>query len=185
MLYVSRNYWVVGSQNSSSRRTGQLVFELVFYCNHIVMGYECWMHCYTLEMKRQSKEWLPVGPNPLKKFKHERSIKKVFVTVFWDAEGIPLLHFMLDNIMQKFEIAQDILWMLRQAIQNKLHGKLSKKILYLHDNARLWMARIMKTFLDDFRWVFLSYIFSRSGIVQFSSIAPYAWRVCTSDGNYR
>ncbi len=120
--------------------------------DRIVTGDECWIHAYTPETKKQSKEWLEKGSRPPKKFKRERATEKVFATVFWDVEGVLLVEFQPPKVSQTKEHALDILWKLRRAIQNKRRGKLSQKILYLHDNARPWTAKITKAFLEDFKW---------------------------------
>ncbi len=121
-------------------------------CDRIVTGDKCWIHAYTPKNKQQSKEWLPKGSQPPKKFKWERSTDKVFETIFWNTEGVLLIDFQPYRVLQNSGHALDILCKLCRAIQNKRCGKLSQRVLYLHDNARLWTAKITRAFLTDFKW---------------------------------
>ncbi len=56
---------------------------------HIIMGVECWVHYCTPETKAQSKEWLPVGGKPPKKFKREHSTGKIFGDCLLAYRGCP------------------------------------------------------------------------------------------------
>ena len=51
----------------------------------IVTGDETWIYLFDPENKIQSKQWLPKGSDGPKKFKAERSAKKLMATVFWDS----------------------------------------------------------------------------------------------------
>jgi histone-lysine N-methyltransferase SETMAR len=49
---------------------------------------ETWIHHYTPETKKQSKQWIAKGEPCPKKAKTVKSAGKVMATVFWDARGI-------------------------------------------------------------------------------------------------
>ncbi len=123
----------------------------------IVTGDECWVHFYTPETKNQSMEWLPKGSKPPKKFKSVPTVGKVFVTVFWDTEGVLLVEFLpkstrKEKIRVNKERYVDTLMKLHRAIQDKRRGKLSKKILFIHDNARPHTAEMTQAMLETLKW---------------------------------
>ena len=49
---------------------------------------ETWIHHYTPESKRQSKQWTEAGCSAPKKTRSVSSAGKVMASVFWNAEGI-------------------------------------------------------------------------------------------------
>jgi len=58
------------------------------FLNTIVTGDETWVHHYDPETKIKSMEYRhPTSPR-VKKFKMEKSARKIMLTVFWDSKGI-------------------------------------------------------------------------------------------------
>ncbi len=106
--------------------------------------------CVHVRNEEAVEKWLPKGSWPPKKFKPERSAMKVYAAVFWEAEGALLINFQPHKVSQNSEHVIGILWKPRQAIKVKRPGKLSCKVLYLHDNARPWTLKITKAILVDF-----------------------------------
>jgi histone-lysine N-methyltransferase SETMAR len=61
------------------------------FLSQIVTGVEAWTHHFEPETKRQSVEWHhPTSPR--RKFMVIPSPGKVMATIFWDAEGVILVH---------------------------------------------------------------------------------------------
>jgi len=55
---------------------------------------ETWIHHYTPESKRQSKQWTEAGCSVPKKTRSVPSAGKVIASVFWDAEGILFIDYL-------------------------------------------------------------------------------------------
>ncbi|XP_014487341.1 PREDICTED: histone-lysine N-methyltransferase SETMAR-like [Dinoponera quadriceps] len=49
---------------------------------------ETWIHWYTPETKKQSKQWISPGERAPKKAKTALLAGKVMATVFWDSQGV-------------------------------------------------------------------------------------------------
>jgi len=53
---------------------------------------EIWLYQYDLETKQQSMEWQHSGSPRTKKFLVQKSAGKILASIFWDQDGIPLIH---------------------------------------------------------------------------------------------
>jgi len=73
-------------------------------------------------------------------------------TVFWDNEGVILVDILERGSTINAQRYCETLQKLRRAIQNKRRGKLSRQILFLHDNARPHTANRTQQLLNDFGW---------------------------------
>ncbi|UYV63481.1 hypothetical protein LAZ67_2004207 [Cordylochernes scorpioides] len=72
-----------------------------------------------------------------KKIRSQRSAGKVLLTIFWDVDGPIGLEFLSSRQRMNSDLYCDILVnRLKPGIRNKRRGKLSKGVLFLHDNAR-------------------------------------------------
>ena len=80
------------------------------------------------------------------------SARMIMATVFWDREGVLLLDFLERGSTIIFEQYCETMKKLRRTIQNKRRGKLSSKVLFFDDNARLHMAKRTRRLLDHFGW---------------------------------
>ena len=127
-----------------------------FYAR-IVTGDETWIFQYDPESKIQSKEWLPRGTPGPKKFRAARSVAKVLATVFWDTEGVILVDFLEDQKSITAVYYEAVLLKLRRAIARKRPGKLSRHIIFHHDNAPAHTSRLCRDALRRFRWEILQH----------------------------
>ncbi|UYV68591.1 hypothetical protein LAZ67_6000151 [Cordylochernes scorpioides] len=76
------------------------------------------------------------SPRP-KKIRSQCSAGKVLLTIFWDVDGPICLDFLSSRQRMNSDLYCDILVnKLKPGIRNKRRGKLSKGVLFLHDNAR-------------------------------------------------
>ena len=57
------------------------------FLSRIVTTDETWVFHYEPESKRRSMEWKHVSSPVKKKFKSQKSLRKVMLTVFWDRNG--------------------------------------------------------------------------------------------------
>ena len=96
---------------------------------------ETWVHHFTPESKRSSMQWKHTDSPPPKKAKVTPSAGKVMATVFWDSEGIILMDFLEKGRTVTGQYYSSLLMKLRDAIQTKRRGKLSKGVLFHQDNA--------------------------------------------------
>ena len=53
-----------------------------------------WIYQFNCRKQNAIKEWHPKEAPGSVKFKAERSVKKVMVTIFWDSEGVILIDFL-------------------------------------------------------------------------------------------
>ncbi len=127
------------------------------FLDQIVTGDETWVHYWTPETKQASMQWQKKGEKTPRKFKTRPSAGKIMMNVFWDNKGILLLEYFPKTQNVNQETYFDSLMKLRQAIKIKRPGKLSKKIVLLHDNARPHVAALVTSLLKDFDWTVFSH----------------------------
>ncbi|KAF2351947.1 Transposase type 1 [Trinorchestia longiramus] len=111
------------------------------FLQQIVTGDETWLYQYDPVDKTQSKQWLPRSGSGPVKAKFERSRGKVMPIVFWDAEGILLVDFLENKKIITAVYYEEILRKLSKKIAEKRPGKLLRRVLFHHDNARAHGAR--------------------------------------------
>ena len=115
-------------------------------------GDETWIYQFDPENKIQSKKWRSKGaPGPVK-FKAERSVKKVLVTVFWDCERVILIDFLEGKKTVTLSYYKDVLKKLKTFLAKKRRRKLHTQILFHHDNAPTHSSRAVRALLREFRW---------------------------------
>ncbi|UYV80849.1 hypothetical protein LAZ67_19001982 [Cordylochernes scorpioides] len=114
----------------------------------VIFGKSCVI--YTPESKQQSMQWRHSGSPPPKKAKTVPTAGKVMVPVFWDSEGVLLLDFLNKGRTITGNYYAIFVKQLREAINEKRRGKLSRKIVYLQDNAPShWSLQAMAAIYDS------------------------------------
>ncbi|UYV83836.1 hypothetical protein LAZ67_X000351 [Cordylochernes scorpioides] len=107
------------------------------FLDQIVTRDESWCYNYDPSTKRASMEWKRGDSPRPKKIRSQRSAGKVLLTIFWDVDGPICLDFLSSRQRMNSDLYCDILVnKLKPGIRNKRRGKLSKGVLFLHDNAR-------------------------------------------------
>ena len=124
------------------------------FFDRIITRDETWVYRYDPETKQQSKQWLPNGSSGPIKFKSERSVKKVMVTVFWDSEGV-VLDFLKSKKTVTGAYCIEVLRKLRAKLAEKHPGKLHHGILFHHDNAPAHSSWFVRDVLREFWWELL------------------------------
>ena len=99
----------------------------------------------------------PRGTPGPKKFRADRSVAKVLATVFWDTEGVILVDFLEDQKSITAVYYEAVLLKLRRAIARKRRAKLSRHIIFHHDNAPAHTSRLCRDALRQFRWEILQH----------------------------
>ncbi|UYV77592.1 hypothetical protein LAZ67_15001650 [Cordylochernes scorpioides] len=106
------------------------------FLDQIVTGDESWCYHYDPSTKRATMEWKRGDSPRPKKIRSQRSAGKVLLTIFWDVDGPICLDFLSSRQRMNSDLYCDILVnKLKPGIRNKRRGKLSKGVLFLHDNA--------------------------------------------------
>lgn len=80
------------------------------------------------------------------------TLEKSMASVFWDSECVILVFPMKRETTINGEQYRNTLTRLRSAIKSKWPGKLSRKVLFLYDNARLHIAHDTVALIKKFGW---------------------------------
>jgi len=70
-----------------------------------------------------------------KKFGVQKSAGKVLASIFWDQDGILLIDYLPKGQTINAEYYSSLLGQLKDILKEKRHGKFTKGVLILHDNA--------------------------------------------------
>ena len=96
---------------------------------------ETWLYHYDPETKQQSMEWRHSrSPRP-QKFRVQNSAGKVLASIFWDQDGILLIDYHPKGQTISTEYYSSRLVQLKDILKEKLRGKFTNSVLFLHDNA--------------------------------------------------
>jgi histone-lysine N-methyltransferase SETMAR len=88
---------------------------------------ETWIHHYTPESKRHSKQWTEASCSAPKKTRSVPSAGKVMASVFWDAEGILFIDYLEKGKPITGEYYSNLLTGLDKKIREKRPGLQKKK----------------------------------------------------------
>ncbi|KFD52818.1 hypothetical protein M513_06309, partial [Trichuris suis] len=112
------------------------------FLRRIVTGDEVWLCHYDSESEQQSRQWKHVNSPRPKRARLEPRLGKILATIFWVAEGILLIDYMEDGGTITGKYYANLFLQLREEIKEKRRGKLSRKVLLLHDNAPAHRAKV-------------------------------------------
>jgi len=70
-----------------------------------------------------------------KKFRVQKSSGKVLASIFWDQDGILLIDYLLKGQTINAEYYSSLLAQLKDILKEKRRWKVTKGVLFLHDNA--------------------------------------------------
>ena len=115
------------------------------------------MHQYCPETKAQTMAWKHPGSPSIKNCKTSTSSGKLMATVFSDMHVVLLLHFSPPNETVNSAAYQATLKKLKRAVQRKRFQKSNKRVLLLHDNARLHTACATVYLLERWDWEILEH----------------------------
>ena len=138
---------LTGDQKLYRVEASELILEIMrhdldLFLSRYVTVDETWIRHFDPESKQQSMQWLQPGEPPPKKFKIGPSRGKVMATVFWDAKGILLCDYLVDQKTITGEYYANLIRKLRVAIREKRRGMLRRSVLLHQDNAPVHKSRI-------------------------------------------
>jgi len=101
---------------------------------------ETWLCHYDSETKQQSMEWRHSGSPHPKKFRMQNSAGKVLTSIFWDQDSIILIDYLPKGQTINAEYQSSLLVKLKDILKEKRCGKITKGVLFLHDNTPVHRA---------------------------------------------
>jgi len=96
---------------------------------------EAWLYHYDPETKQQSMKWLHSGSPRPKKFLLQKSSGKVLASIFWNEEGILPIDYLPKCQTINAEYYLSLLVQFKDILKGKRCGKITKVVLFLHENA--------------------------------------------------
>jgi len=96
---------------------------------------ETWLYHYDPETKQQSVERQQRGSTHPKKFRTQKSAGKVLASISWDQDDILLIDYLPKGETINAEYYPSLLVQLNDILKEKRRGKVTKQVLFLHDNA--------------------------------------------------
>jgi len=97
---------------------------------------ETWLYYYDPETKQHSMKWWHSGSLlPPKEFRVQKSVGKVLASTFWDQDGILIIDYLPKGQTINVEYYPSLLVQLKEILKEKRRGKVTKGVLFLHDNA--------------------------------------------------
>jgi len=105
------------------------------FLSRLVTMDETWLYHYDPETKQQWMGWRHSGSARPKKFQVQKSAGKVLASIFWDKDGILLIDCLPKGQTINAEYYSSLLVQLKDILKEKSRGKVTKGVLFLHDNA--------------------------------------------------
>jgi len=105
------------------------------FLSQLVTMDETWLYRYDPETKQQSMEWRHSGSPHPKKFQVQKSAGKVLTSIFWDQDGILLIDYLPKGQTINAEYYSSLLVKLKVILKEERCRKVTKGVLFLHDNA--------------------------------------------------
>ena len=101
----------------------------------IVTSDEFWIHHYDPLSQLEAKIWKRLGEQTPTRLRQERSAGKIMMIIFWDKDGVLLTEYLPRETTINDPCYASIIERLHSVIVEKRHGKVSRGVLLLHDNA--------------------------------------------------
>jgi len=118
------------------------------FLSQLVTMDETWFYHYDPETKQQSMEWWHSDSPRPKKFQVQKSSGKVLALIFWDQDGILLIDYLPKGQTINVEYYSSLLVQLKDTLKEKRHRKVTKGVLFLHNNASAHWALATQKKLD-------------------------------------
>jgi len=117
------------------------------FLSRLVTMDETWLYQYDPETKQQSMDWRHSGsPRPNKKKKSERKnpLEKFSHRYFWDQDSIFLIDYLPKDQTISAEYYSSLLVQKEDILKEKRRGKITKGVLFVHDDAPAHQARTIQ-----------------------------------------
>jgi hypothetical protein len=105
------------------------------FLSRLVTMDKTWLYHYGPETKQQSMEWRHIGSPRPKTFRVQKSVVKFLASTLWDQDGILLIDYLPKGQTINAEYYSSLLVQMKGILKEKLRGKFTKVVLFLHDNA--------------------------------------------------
>jgi len=105
------------------------------FLSRLVTMDETWLYHYDPETQQQSMEWRHSGSPRPKKFRVQKSAGKVLASIFWDQDSILLIDYFPKGQNINAEYYLSLLVQLKDILKERRRWKVTKGVLFLHDNA--------------------------------------------------
>ncbi|XP_064485163.1 histone-lysine N-methyltransferase SETMAR-like [Ornithodoros turicata] len=126
------------------------------FLHRIITCDETWVHHFTPESKRASKQWKHRGSPAPKKFRSTPSAGKVMATVSWHKAGVVHVDFPHCGTTINSAYYRQVLRDVHKALKQKRPGLITKGVLpLLQDNARPHTTHLTTRTLQDLGWELL------------------------------
>ena len=96
---------------------------------------ETWLYHYDPETKQQSIEWRNSGSRRPKNSEWRNLLEKFSPRLFCDKDGILPIYYLPKGQTINAAYYSSLLVQLKDILKDKRHGKFTKGVLFLHDNA--------------------------------------------------
>jgi len=110
------------------------------FLSRLVTMDETWLYRYDPETKQQAVEWRHSGSPRPKTFRVQKSSGKVLASIFWDQDGILPIYYLPKDQTINAQYYSSLLVQLKDILKEKRRGKVTKVVLFLHDNAPAYRA---------------------------------------------
>jgi len=105
------------------------------FLSRLVTMDETWSYHYDTETKQQSMECRHSGSPRPRTFRMQKSAGKFLASNFWDQVGILLIDYFSKGQTINAEYNSSLLVQMKDILKEKRRGKVTKGVLFLHDNA--------------------------------------------------
>ena len=105
------------------------------FFGRIITGDESWIYHYDPLTQQQAKVWKKPGEQTLTRPCQQRSAGNVMMIIFWGKDEIMLTDYLARGSTINGPYYASLIERLRSVILEKGHGKVSRGVLLLHDNA--------------------------------------------------
>lgn len=128
------------------------------FISRIVTCDETWVHHYDPETKQQSMEWRHKDEPSPRKFKREKTVRKVMCIFFWDVEGPIVSHMVPAGQTVTARYYSNVLeTVVTPALREKRRDLNINRMMFLHDNASSHTAKITKATMRSLGWNVLNH----------------------------
>ena len=105
------------------------------FLSRLVTMDETVLYHYDPETKQRSMKWWHSCSRRSKKFRAQKSAGKLLASIFWDQDGILLIRYLPKGQTINAEHYSSLLVQMKDILKEKRRRKVTKGVLFLHDNA--------------------------------------------------
>jgi len=136
----SRNTWTrIKNVNGPSRLSNIWNFfgatQMISCRARLVTMDETWLYHYDPETKQKSMEWRHSGSPRPQNFRVQKSAGKCLASIFWYQDDILHIDYLPKGKTINAEYYLSLLVQLKDILKENRRGKVTKVVLFLHDNA--------------------------------------------------